>query len=69
MKTRGDGEIFDGVLLFVQRGDFRRKFIDARAPGNELLADELIGALPAKVRVPGQDDGAGIFFFLELLSH
>ena len=49
MKTRGDGEIFEGELMFVQRGDLRREFEDARAPGDELLADKLIGTLPAKI--------------------
>lgn len=47
----------------------RRKLKDARTPGDELLADELIGALLAEFGAPGQDDGAGVFFFLELLLH
>jgi hypothetical protein len=47
----------------------RREFKDVGAPGNELLADELIRALPAKVGAPGQDDGAGSLSFLKLLLH
>jgi hypothetical protein len=69
LKARGDGEIFEGEFAFVQRGDLRGKFKDAGAPGNELLADELIGALLAKIGPPSQDYGARRFFFLELLLH
>ena len=47
----------------------RREFKDVGAPGNELLADELISALPAKVGAPGQDDGTGGFSFLKFLLH
>ena len=53
MKARGDGEVFDGESAFFLRGDLRGKFKDACAPGNELLADELIGALLAKIGAPG----------------
>ena len=69
LKTSGDGEIFEGEFSFVERGNLRREFKDTRAPGNKLLANELIGALAAKIGAPGQCDGAGAFFFLELLLH
>lgn len=69
MKTRRDGEIFERELMFVQSGNLGRKFEDARAPGDELLTDELIGALAAKISAPGKDDSAGTLFFLELLLH
>ena len=69
MKTSGDVEIFEGEPSFVESGNLRRKFKDARTPGNKLLANELIGALAAKIGAPSQDDGAGAFFFLELLLH
>ena len=65
----GDGKIFKGEPLFVERRDSRRKFKDARAPRNELLADELKGSLPAKLGAPSQDDRAGILFILKLLFH
>ena len=69
LETRGDGEIFEGKLVFIQRGNLRRKFKDTRAPRNKLLADKLIGALPAQIGAPGQGGGAGSFFFLKLLLH
>lgn len=69
MKTSGDGEIFEGEFVLVQRRDLRGEFEHSRSPRDELLADKLIGALLAKIRAPSQDDGAGAFFFLELLLH
>jgi hypothetical protein len=53
LKARGDGEVFDGESAFFQGGNLRGKFKEARAPGNEPLADELIGALLAKIGAPG----------------
>jgi hypothetical protein len=67
LKAGGDGEVFESEFALVRRGDLRGEFKDAGAPGNELLADELIGALPAKIGAPSQYDGAGGFSFLKLL--
>ena len=47
MKALGDGEIFESEPMFVERRDLRGELEDAGAPRNELLADELIGALLA----------------------
>lgn len=69
MKTCGDGEIFEGELAFVQRRDLRGEFEHARAPRDELLADELVRALPAKIGAPGQYGGTRVFFILNLQLH
>lgn len=69
MKALGDGKIFEGQLVLIERGNFGREFEDARTPGDELLADELISVLPAKIGAPGQHDGAGSLLFLKLLLH
>ena len=69
LKALGYGEIFKGELMFVERRNLRRELKDACAPGNELLADELISAFLAKIRAPGEDDGARSLLFLELLLH
>ena len=69
MKALGDGEIFQGELPFVERGNLRAEFEHARAPRDELLAYELIGALLADFGAPGQNGGANGLFILKLQLH
>lgn len=69
MKAFGDGEVFKGELVFVERGDLCAELEHARAPRDELLADELIGALLASFGAPGQNRSASGFFILKLQLH
>ena len=69
MKAFGDGEVFEGELAFVERRNLRGEFEHVRAPRDELLSDELKGALLSSLGAPGQDGGASVFFFLKLQLH
>jgi hypothetical protein len=69
LEALGDSEIFEGEFVLVQRRDLRAEFEHPGAPRDELLANELIGALLASFCAPSQNGGASGFFILKLQLH